>query len=146
MISVFGGFVFSHLAMVRPLGFGMAIGVLLDAFVVRMLIVPALMHLAGDAAWKLPRWLDRILPNVDVEGAALERTHPVVPVTETAGESAGETVRFRQARTDAAPIVARAQPMSISTLPTAPPSTARCASAVAASGNRWMGGPRPRRS
>ncbi|CAN5280583.1 MMPL family transporter [soil metagenome] len=78
MISVFGGFVFSHLAMVRPLGFGMAIGVLFDAFVVRMVIVPALMHLAGDWAWKLPRWLDRVLPNVDVEGAALERTHPVV--------------------------------------------------------------------
>ncbi|MEO5921304.1 MAG: MMPL family transporter [Pseudolysinimonas sp.] len=77
MISVFGGFVFSHLAMVRPLGFGMAIGVLFDAFVVRMLIVPALMHLAGDAAWWLPRWLQRVLPDVDVEGAALERTHPV---------------------------------------------------------------------
>ncbi len=74
MVSVFGGFVFSHLAMVRPLGFGMAIGVLFDAFVVRMLIVPALMHLVGDAAWWLPKWLDRILPNVDVEGAALERT------------------------------------------------------------------------
>lgn len=76
MISVFGGFVFSHLAMVRPLGFGMAIGVLFDAFVVRMLIVPALMHLVGDKAWWMPRWLDRILPDVDVEGAALERTHP----------------------------------------------------------------------
>ena len=77
MVSVFGGFVFSHLAMVRPLGFGMAIGVLFDAFVVRMLLVPALMHLAGDAAWWLPKWLQRVLPNVDVEGAALERTHPV---------------------------------------------------------------------
>jgi RND superfamily putative drug exporter len=73
MISVFGGFVFSHLAMVRPLGFGMAIGVLFDAFVVRMLIVPAVMHLIGDAAWWLPKWLNRILPDVDVEGAALER-------------------------------------------------------------------------
>lgn len=74
MISVFGGFVFSHLAMVRPLGFGMAIGVLFDAFVVRMLIVPALMHVVGDAAWWLPKWMQRILPNVDIEGAALERT------------------------------------------------------------------------
>jgi RND superfamily putative drug exporter len=49
--------------------------VLLDAFVVRMLIVPAVMHLAGDKAWSLPRWLDRLLPNVDIEGAALERRH-----------------------------------------------------------------------
>jgi RND superfamily putative drug exporter len=74
MIAVFGGFVFSHLAMVRPLGFGMAIGVLFDAFVVRMLIVPSIMHLAGGAAWWLPKWLGRLLPHVDVEGAALERT------------------------------------------------------------------------
>ena len=79
MVSVFGGFVFSHLAMVRPLGFGLAIGVLFDAFVVRMVVVPALMHLFGDKAWWLPRWLDRIIPNVDVEGSALERHHPVAP-------------------------------------------------------------------
>ncbi|MGV8876887.1 MAG: MMPL family transporter [Rhodoglobus sp.] len=77
MIAVFGGFVFSHLAMVRPLGFGLAAGVLFDAFVVRMLLVPALMHLLGKWAWWLPRWLDRILPKVDVEGAALERSHPL---------------------------------------------------------------------
>ncbi|WNM25204.1 MMPL family transporter [Demequina capsici] len=77
MMSVFGGFIFSHIAMIRPMGFGLAVGVLADAFVVRMLIVPALMHLAGDKAWWIPGWLDRILPNVDVEGAALERTHPV---------------------------------------------------------------------
>jgi RND superfamily putative drug exporter len=75
MISVFGGFVFSHLAMVRPLGFGMAIGVLFDAFVVRMLIIPAVMHLAGEAAWWLPKWLHRVLPHVDVEGSALQRPH-----------------------------------------------------------------------
>jgi putative drug exporter of the RND superfamily len=77
MISVFGGFVFSHLAMIRPLGFGLAIGVLFDAFVVRMLLVPGLMHLFGRAAWWLPKRLDRIIPNVDVEGAALERAHHV---------------------------------------------------------------------
>ncbi|MDV3220861.1 MMPL family transporter [Intrasporangium sp.] len=78
MISVFGGFVFSDSAMIRPIGFGLAFGVLVDAFVVRMLIVPSLMHLAGDKAWWLPKWLDRVLPNLDVEGAALERRHPHV--------------------------------------------------------------------
>jgi RND superfamily putative drug exporter len=76
MVAVFGGFVFSHSAMIRPIGFALAFGVLVDAFVVRMLLVPALMHLAGDRAWWLPRWLDRLLPDVDVEGSALERRHP----------------------------------------------------------------------
>ncbi|WP_306215507.1 MMPL family transporter [Actinoplanes sp. RD1] len=78
MISVFGGFIFSHTAMIRSLGFGLAFGVLADAFLVRMLLIPAIMHLLGRSAWWIPRWLDRILPNVDVEGAALERSHPVV--------------------------------------------------------------------
>ncbi|WP_229068954.1 MMPL family transporter [Actinoplanes sp. DH11] len=78
MISVFGGFIFSHTTMIRSLGFGLAFGVLADAFLVRMLLIPAIMHLLGKSAWWIPRWLDRILPNVDVEGAALERSHPVV--------------------------------------------------------------------
>jgi RND superfamily putative drug exporter len=82
MISVFGGFVFSHIAMIRPMGFGLAIGVLFDAFVVRMVIVPSLMHLVGNGAWWLPNWLDRMLPNVDVEGSALEREHPTAHATE----------------------------------------------------------------
>ncbi|MFC3997648.1 MMPL family transporter [Nocardiopsis sediminis] len=75
MISVFGGFIFSETMMISSMGFALAFGVLLDAFVVRMLLIPALMRLAGDAAWWLPRWLDRILPDVDVEGSALERRH-----------------------------------------------------------------------
>ncbi|RKO24866.1 RND transporter [Pseudarthrobacter phenanthrenivorans] len=73
MVSVFAGFIFSHLTMVRPLGFAMAFGVLLDAFVVRMTIVPAVMYLLGEKSWWLPRWLDRILPDVDVEGAQLAK-------------------------------------------------------------------------
>jgi RND superfamily putative drug exporter len=82
MASVFSGFVFSNSVMIQSIGFGLAIGVLLDAFVVRLLIIPAVMHLLGDAAWWLPKWLDRILPNVDVEGASLERTHPMHPTDE----------------------------------------------------------------
>lgn len=72
MISVFGGFVFAHSVMIQTIGFGLAFGVLVDAFIVRMLLVPAVMHLLGRHAWWLPRWLDRILPDVDVEGAQLE--------------------------------------------------------------------------
>jgi len=75
MAAIFGGFIFSESTIVTPLGFGLAVGILLDAFVVRMLLMPALMRLAGRGAWWIPRWLDRILPNVDVEGAALERRH-----------------------------------------------------------------------
>jgi RND superfamily putative drug exporter len=75
MITVFGGFAFSHLTMVRPIGLGLAVGVLVDAFLVRMLFVPAAMRLLGNAAWWIPKWLDRILPDLDVEGAKLERSH-----------------------------------------------------------------------
>ena len=73
MISVFGGFVWAHLAVVRPIGLGLAIGVLVDAFIVRMTLTPAVMTLLGEKAWWIPRWLDRVLPDVDVEGAKLER-------------------------------------------------------------------------
>ncbi|MGG5257882.1 MMPL family transporter [Phycicoccus avicenniae] len=71
MTSVFLGFAFSHLVMVRPIGFGLAVGVLIDAFLVRMTLTPALMHLLGDRAWYLSRWLDRLLPDLDVEGLRL---------------------------------------------------------------------------
>ncbi|BFO22279.1 MMPL family transporter [Streptomyces sp. KM77-8] len=71
MIAVFSGFIGSSEAMVKMIGFGLAIAVLFDAFVVRMAIVPAVLALLGDRAWWLPKWLDRILPNVDVEGEGL---------------------------------------------------------------------------
>jgi RND superfamily putative drug exporter len=75
MISVFGGFAFSHMAMIRPMGFGLATGVLFDAFLVRLVLVPAVLSLLGKSAWWMPKWLDRLLPDVDVEGAKLEREH-----------------------------------------------------------------------
>jgi RND superfamily putative drug exporter len=77
MIAVFSGFITSESVIIKSMGLGLALGVLFDAFVVRMLLIPALMHLLGESAWWLPRWLDRIIPNVDVEGSALERRHPV---------------------------------------------------------------------
>jgi RND superfamily putative drug exporter len=76
MISVFAGFIFSDSSTIKPIGFGLAFGVLLDAFVVRMLLIPAVMHLLGQSAWWIPKWLDRILPDVDVEGAKLDRSGP----------------------------------------------------------------------
>jgi RND superfamily putative drug exporter len=77
MASVFSGFIFSDNSIISALGFGLAFGVLADAFVVRMLLIPALLHLFGRAAWWLPKWLDRVVPDIDVEGARLERTHPM---------------------------------------------------------------------
>jgi RND superfamily putative drug exporter len=77
MIAVFSGFIASDSVIIKSMGLGLALGVLFDAFIVRMLLVPAIMHVLGGSAWWLPRWLDRIVPNVDVEGAALERRHPM---------------------------------------------------------------------
>ncbi|MFJ3839046.1 MMPL family transporter [Streptomyces sp. NPDC090054] len=73
MIAVFAGFLGASDQMVKMIGFGLAIAVLFDAFVVRMAIVPAVLALLGHRAWWLPKWLDRILPNVDVEGESLRK-------------------------------------------------------------------------
>ncbi|WAZ22294.1 MMPL family transporter [Streptomyces cinnabarinus] len=73
MMAVFAGFIGSSESMVKMIGFGLAIAVFFDAFVVRMAIVPAVLALLGRRAWWLPKWLDRALPNVDVEGEGLQR-------------------------------------------------------------------------
>lgn len=71
MASVFGGFIFNSDPIIKSIGFALTIGVLIDAFVVRMTLVPAVMALLGRRAWSLPGWLDRIVPNVDMEGTGL---------------------------------------------------------------------------
>ncbi|MFF3613522.1 MMPL family transporter [Streptomyces sp. NPDC002580] len=71
MMAVFAGFIGSSESMIKMIGFGLAIAVFFDAFVVRMALVPAVLALLGKKAWWLPRWLDRALPNVDVEGEGL---------------------------------------------------------------------------
>nr|WP_240468478.1 MMPL family transporter [Streptomyces dangxiongensis] len=71
MIAVFSGFIGSSESMIKMIGFGLAIAVFFDAFIVRMAIVPAVLALLGRRAWWLPKWLDRALPNVDVEGEGL---------------------------------------------------------------------------
>ncbi|MFE3443240.1 MMPL family transporter [Nocardia sp. NPDC059180] len=72
MISVFAGFLFSATPMVQSFGFALAAAVLFDAFVVRMTLVPATMSLLGKYGWWLPGRLDRLLPEVDVEGRRLD--------------------------------------------------------------------------
>ena len=71
MTSVFAGFILLDDPTIKSMGFALAIGVAIDAFVVRMTIVPAVISLLGRGAWWLPRWLDRLLPNVDIEGERL---------------------------------------------------------------------------
>ncbi|MGX6607685.1 MMPL family transporter [Micromonosporaceae bacterium Da 78-11] len=73
MMSVFAGFILADDAIIKSIGFALAFGVAVDAFIVRMTIVPAVLSLLGKAAWWLPRWLDRLLPNVDVEGEQLTK-------------------------------------------------------------------------
>ncbi|MGW0960818.1 MMPL family transporter [Streptomyces gelaticus] len=73
MISVFASFMGSDEQMLKTIGFGLAIAVLFDAFVVRMALVPAVLTLLGRSAWHLPRWLDRLVPDLDVEGERLKR-------------------------------------------------------------------------
>lgn len=71
MISVFSAFMLEADVTTKTMGFGLAVAVLLDAFVVRMVMLPALLVLLGDKAWWIPAWLDRLLPDVDVEGEKL---------------------------------------------------------------------------
>ncbi|MFD9499428.1 MMPL family transporter [Streptomyces sp. NPDC060035] len=73
MASVFSGFIMEDNDFVRMIGLGLALAVLFDALVVRMAIIPALFAILGDRAWWLPKWLDRVLPNMDVEGEKLSR-------------------------------------------------------------------------
>jgi RND superfamily putative drug exporter len=68
MVSVFAGFIFNHDATIQAIGFGLAVGILVDAFIVRMTIVPAIMTLLGKSAWWIPKWLDKRLPHVSIEG------------------------------------------------------------------------------
>jgi putative drug exporter of the RND superfamily len=74
MIGVFGGFVLDNDPIVKSIGLSLAVGVLADAFVVRMTLVPAVMALLGRSAWRLPSWLARVLPNLDIEGEKLMRS------------------------------------------------------------------------
>jgi RND superfamily putative drug exporter len=71
MMSVFLAFVLGDNPTIKMFGIGLAAAVFVDATIVRMVLVPATMRLFGDAGWWLPRWLDRVLPHLDIEGEHL---------------------------------------------------------------------------
>ncbi|MHC9043224.1 MMPL family transporter [Microbacterium saperdae] len=72
MIVVFAGFATSHFAIGASIAFGLMVGVAADAFIVRLVLMPAALSLLGKSAWWIPKWLDKILPDVDVEGHSLD--------------------------------------------------------------------------
>ncbi|GGN33964.1 MMPL family transporter [Streptomyces fuscichromogenes] len=77
MVSVFAGFVFNAQPMIKQAGFALAAGILVDAFVIRMTLIPATMALAREKAWWIPAWLNRLLPDLDVEGDKLAQRIPL---------------------------------------------------------------------
>jgi RND superfamily putative drug exporter len=79
MMSVFGSFVLTNDLVTKSIGLSLAVGVAIDAFIVRMTLVPAAMALMGARAWWMPGWLGRLLPNLDLEGAKLQA--PTAPST-----------------------------------------------------------------
>jgi RND superfamily putative drug exporter len=79
MFAVFASFVSIEDVIVKAIALGLAVGILVDAFLVRMTLVPAVLALLGRSAWWLPRWLDRLLPDLDVEGARLTEGRPATP-------------------------------------------------------------------
>ncbi|HWJ81227.1 MAG TPA: MMPL family transporter [Nocardioides sp.] len=89
MTAVFSGFILEDDAVVKSMGFALAASIIFDAFIVRMVLIPSVLYLLGEKAWWLPRWLDRLLPNVDVEGESLERDSKPVSVVGKELDSAG---------------------------------------------------------
>ena len=75
MVFVFGSFVLNGDPTVKQFGIGLAVAVILDATVVRCLLVPALMVILGKANWYMPRWLGAVLPHINIEGAGYFRAH-----------------------------------------------------------------------
>lgn len=73
MIAVFSSFIFAGDSMIKSMGLALAFGIVFDAFVVRLTIVPAVMSLLGKSSWYFPKWLDRILPKIDVEGESFHK-------------------------------------------------------------------------
>ncbi|MDO8187384.1 MMPL family transporter [Conexibacter sp. JD483] len=88
MGAVFSGFILEDDAIIKSIGFALAFGILVDAFIVRMTLIPALMSLLGTRAWWLPRWLDRALPRVDIEGETLRTDHGTPAAAGAAPEKA----------------------------------------------------------
>jgi len=92
MICVFGSFIFGEGRVIKEFGLGLAVAVLIDATIVRMILVPATMELLGKANWWLPKWLDRLIPKISIEGNADDHDGPAGPPAQPERELAGAGV------------------------------------------------------
>ncbi|KXK63028.1 hypothetical protein AWW66_05125 [Micromonospora rosaria] len=81
MVGVFAGFTLTDDIILKTIGFALAVGVLVDAFLVRMLVVPAVMLILGRRIWWMPRWMEKVVPSLDVEGEALAQRLPAMAPT-----------------------------------------------------------------
>lgn len=134
MFAVFFSFVPGGNAIIQPLAFALAIGVLIDAFLVRMTLVPAVMALLGARVWWLPAWLSRVLPDADIEGEAVDR---MLRQREWAGgEAAGGIAVRGWSVPGCEPVDAVAGPGSVLVIAGGPGAVAR---AVAALAGRYAG-------
>ena len=105
MFAVFAAFVPEGDSSIKPIALGLAVGIAVDAFLVRMTLVPAVMTLLGEKAWWMPRWLDRILPHFDIEGEAVERELSLAHWPDDAAQTpvVGAGVALRDIPDDSAP-------------------------------------------
>jgi RND superfamily putative drug exporter len=117
MVCVFVGFVFSPDPVLKMVGVGLAVAVAIDATIVRVVLVPALMSLLGDRAWWLPRWLDRILPSVNLEATTpapttgTAHTHPGHAASSPTGTGTGTVASGPQVP----PASSRVEPLPVQT-------------------------------
>jgi RND superfamily putative drug exporter len=119
MVLVFGSFLLSGDRVLEEFGFGLAFAVLADAFLIRALLVPAIMHRIGPANWAMPRWLDRIVPNLSVEAAEEPADRPQAddgpPASADSDRPAGSPTPGKRARDGAVALTATAL-LAVSTL------------------------------
>jgi RND superfamily putative drug exporter len=82
MAVVFAGFASSTMAIAASIAFGLVVGVIADVFIVRLVLMPAMLSVLGESAWWMPKWMDRIIPNIDIEGHALEASDNTAHTTD----------------------------------------------------------------
>ena len=98
MILVFASFALGPSIIIKQFGLGLAGAIIIDAFIIRTALVPTLMHLSGNANWWLPRWLDRLIPHLNIEGAHHPAAAPAPVKPRTADATVPGITRLTDSR------------------------------------------------